>query len=91
MIDTLRDFLNARLPELRPNGAPIEGIVLAGPDKHPSSNVTFFVFDRAGALAAVAKVGRDPRYDDVLEREYATLCELRRTGDASFIGSVRSG
>ena len=88
MIDALRSFVNARLPELRPGSAPVDGIVHAGPDKHPASNVTFFVFDRTGGLAAVAKVGRDPRYDDVLASEYDTLRALRASGDAPFVRSV---
>jgi aminoglycoside phosphotransferase (APT) family kinase protein len=88
VIDALRDFVNARLPELRPGAAPVEGIVLAGPDKAPASNVTFFVFDRNRELAAVAKVGRDPAYDGRLGSEYATLRELRGSGDAAFAASV---
>jgi hypothetical protein len=88
VIDALRSLLNARWAELCPGCPPIDGVLLAGADKDSASNVTFLLFDRAGRLAAVAKVARDSHEDRALAAEHSALRELRRSGASSLIGSV---
>jgi hypothetical protein len=88
VIDALRTFLDARWAELRPGAPPIEGIMLAGADKDPSAKVIFLLFDRAGRLAAVAKVARDPLEEGALEAEHSALTELQRTGASVLRGTA---
>jgi hypothetical protein len=76
MIPRLTELLRARWELLRPGTpAPVSALV-AGVDRSPAAKVTLVLFDRAGGLAAVAKVSRTEASEAALLREQEMLAEL---------------
>jgi hypothetical protein len=88
MIPPLTELLQARWPGLRPGRPPVATAIVAGIDRSPAAKVTLVFFDRAGELAAVAKVARSPAAEAALVREHETLTYLWRLGVPSVRGSV---
>ncbi len=80
MIPPLRELLQARWPELRPGRPPLATAIVAGVDRSPAAKVTLVFFDRAGDLAAVAKVARGPASEPALVQEYETISYLWALG-----------
>ena len=76
MIPALVELLRTRWPELRPGSPPPATGMVAAVDRSPAAKATLVLFDRAGDLAAVAKVGRSAASEPALVREYETLGHL---------------
>jgi hypothetical protein len=76
MIPRLTEVLRARWERLRPGAPPPVSALVAGVDRSAAAKVTLVFFDRAGDLAAVAKVSRTAASEPALARERETVAEL---------------
>jgi hypothetical protein len=76
VIPPLTELLQDRWSELRPGRPPLASAIVAGVDRSPAAKVTLVFFDRAGDLAAVAKVARTAASEPALVREYETISYL---------------